>query len=190
MVTRNQITGQTNIIVKIDQVDLDHRIAHAFDKTGAPIQVSWRQSAGGVTRIPNQGEKWTAQKVGFTWYLEDKLDSLDEHSYVQSSMQPGDTRLSADGTIHIKADAAHINGRGIAPVVHDTFNETSSFTSIVLASEVSTPESIMIFVNGLLVSPVHWLIDNDNRTITFATAQAAGEVVVYYQTWAEALDDF
>ena len=187
-------TGNQQIVVLIQQVDIPNRIAHVTDKTGAPIQVSWRQSPAGALHIPSAGEKWVASRIGGTlggiWNLDSKLDSMDDHQWVKDNMQPGDTRLSAAGTLHMTTNQAMMNGRGIAPTLRDQFDSDTAFTVITLNSLVSTEESIHILLNGLTCSSSLWVFDANDNTITFIPDMASGQMVVYYQSWVLQMDDF
>ncbi|MBU6232351.1 hypothetical protein KGP36_06990 [Patescibacteria group bacterium] len=83
-------------IVKIDEVDLSNRLAHCKDKTNSNFQCSFRTTGAGTFYVPNQGEKWLAKKIGNIWYLEAKLDTTDQHTWITANMVPGDVRIDGN----------------------------------------------------------------------------------------------
>lgn len=186
MIPSRQIELQ-KIGVTIDDVDLPNRIAHARDKTNVVIQVSFRDSPGGILHIPKQGERWVITRLGHgPWYLDTKLDSQDEHSHVKESMNPGDTRLSAD-SMHILNNSAYMNNRGLGTTVKDNFYSSSPWTAATLSSDPATQESIHPMLNGILITPDLYKVVG--RSITFNHTMAIGSLVITYQVWQSAMDD-
>ena len=185
--------GQEYIVLEIDDVDIATRMAHCFDKMKAPLIASFRESPGGLLRVPAKGERWTAKRQGWVWHLEAKMDTLIDHEFVVDSMNPGDTRVQADGTFHIQMERTEMNGRGIAPTVKDTFYSASGFTSFVLASQPVGPLCIHPVLNGMTLAPELWFVDYDNdpsgRTSRFYSTMGAGDLIVTYQAWVYANDD-
>jgi hypothetical protein len=82
------------IAVLIDEVDPSTRTVWAYDKTGQRIMAAWRETTGGVVRIPAQGENWTIERKGFQWHLDKKFSTADEHAIITTEMNPGDVHIS------------------------------------------------------------------------------------------------
>lgn len=180
--------GMQSIVVRIEDVDMTNRLVHAFDKSKARIQISFRDiPGGGLLRIPDQGERWVAERQGWVWRLTGRLSSAAEQAEVAGLLEAGDSRLYSPGILYIDADEVIVNGRPFGTHVHDLFHETSTFTSVTLSGDVANPLSVMPFLNGLFIDPSQWTLTN--RTIAFAATMAAGTLVVYYETIAQAYDD-
>ncbi len=132
---QNRTAQQEMIVVEIDQVDLTTRVAHVFDKTRAPIQVSFRQAPGGIFHVPFKGEMWTAKRVGVQWYLDAKLDALTDHRWAVEHMQPGDTRIDAEGALHILADKLAFFGGTphVKPAVTGSRGGNAALASLITA---------------------------------------------------------
>jgi len=190
---RTATPGQDYIVLEIDDIDISTRMTHCFDKTKAPFIASFRESPGGLLRVPNKGERWTAKRQGWVWHLEAKLDDLVQHEFVMDNMAPGDTRVQSDGTFHIQMERTEMNGRGIAPTVKDTFYNGTGFTTFTLASEPVGPLCVHPVLNGMTVSPELWFTDYNadptGRVINFYSTMGAGSLVVTYQAWIYANDD-
>lgn len=178
MAPRNQITGLEYIVVKIAQVDITNRIAHCTDKTGAPIQVVFRLAAGGILHVPAPDEKWSAKKLGHTWHLAEKQDTLPEHQWVVDNMQPGDTRISGE-TLHVLSEGFEFNGQPIGATTYSVFTADGSLTSFALAATPVDIHTIQAFIGGVLIDPR--TIRLSGATVSFLTAPAAGTLVIYYQ---------
>lgn len=181
--------GQEYVVLEIDEVDVSTRQAHCFDKTKAPLIASFRESPGGLLRIPANGERWTAKRQGWIWHLEAKMDSLEDHAFAQDNMTPGDARLQSDGALFIQMTSATMNGRGIGPDIKDVFYDDVGFSSVYLTSEAVSLMSTHPKLNGVDLDPMLWDLGADNRTITFHNIMGAGYLVVSYQSWAAAMDD-
>lgn len=167
------------IVVRIDEIDVVNRVCHARDKTNVLIQVSFRDAPGGVLQIPAQNERWTVTRIGHgPWYLDKKLDSHDDHTWVEENMHPGDTRLSTDNTLFIEAEAIQINGIPFGYMTYASFTTDGTTESYTLPE---TPVQMpMAFINGLLINPSTFVINGSS--LIFATAPPSGTLVVYYQT--------
>lgn len=185
----NQIVGLEFIRIKVSQVDMSLRTVHALDKTGSPIVVNWKAYAGGILHVPNVGETWTAKKLGHQWHLDQLLDTLPQQNAVVAELQPGDTRISTPGQLQLILETATMNGRGIAPTVRDQYwRPNEQYTAVTLSSQPATVDSIMPFLNGLSVAPNLWGWDGELE-LTFIHLMAAGELVVWYQSWVPANAD-
>lgn len=185
-----QVTpGQEYIVLEVDDVDVSTRMARCFDKTKAPLIASFRESPGGLLRIPANGERWTAKRLGWVWHLEAKLDSLVDHAFAQDNMTPGDARLQSDGALFIQMTSATMNGRGIGPDIRDTFYNDTGFDSVYLTSEAVSLMSTHPSLNGITLDSNLWTLGEDNRTISFHNTMGAGYMVVMYQSWSYAMDD-
>lgn len=188
MATANRMQQQELIVVKIDQVDLANRQAHVTDKTDSPFIVSFRSTPGGIFHVPAQGEKWTAKRLGATWHLDQRLDSLDEHTWAVANMGAGDTRISSAGTLHLRTDVVEINDRSFGATVTDYFYSASlGFTSVTLGGTPVSAETVQVFLNGVLVPLRIWTLSG--RTLTFSTTMGAGDLTIYYQTMLHQMDD-
>lgn len=173
MAGANRTQQQEHIVVKIDQVDLANRQAHVTDKTDSPFVVSFRSAPGGVFHVPTQGEKWTAKRLGATWHLDQRLDSLDEHTWAVANMGDGDTRI--EGT------RVFVNHRPFGPTIVETFlSDPAAFTAVTLAHTPTGAGQVSVYLNGLLAQESLWTLSG--KTITFIPAMAAGYVNVEYQT--------
>jgi hypothetical protein len=175
------------IVVLVVDVDVPNRTAYGQDKTNVVIQCSWRDAPGGILHIPNAGERWAVTRQGIgQWMLDSKLDSVDQHDFVQSEMQPGDTRVDAD-TMHMLVTDAFMNGRGIGTTVKDNYYSDTNWATVTLSTDPATPESIHPMLNGILITPD--LYDLNGRTLTFHNLMALGSLVITYQVWTRALED-
>jgi hypothetical protein len=174
-----QPASHTTIVVTIDEVDLTRRFVWGYDKTKTRIQCSMRESPGGILRIPNQGELWTACRRGYVWYIDRKLDSSDEQAAVVSDMSPGDVRISGsdtNSTIDIQGNVL-INGSPPSPALKvNTFESVSAFTTVTLDADPGS--SVLVYLNALLVNSNLWTING--RVITFINPMGSGELVVYF----------
>lgn len=166
-------------ILKIDETDLANRIVHCHDKTGSNVQAFFRDSPGGMFYVPKQGEQWTAKRIGYSWHLENRLDTSEEHTDAVGSLSPGDLRLSSD-QLQIAAEQISLNDHPLGFTVYDAFLSSGSFTQVVLASPPVHKNSVMVFHNGLLLNPSTWTLSA--QVINFASSQSSGDIVVYYQT--------
>ena len=182
----NKVT-QEYIVVQIEQVDLDNRQVHVRDKTNAPFMASFRQHPAGILHVPAPGEKWTAKRLGNIWYLDQRLDTLTEHLWMAANMAAGDTKIYGD-TLWLEVESIKVNDRNLGPTVRDFFYEASvGFTSVTLSAVPVSVESIQVYLNGVLAEPNIWTFSG--RTLTFIPDMAAGHLVVYYQSVAQAYDD-
>lgn len=173
-------------ILRIDEIDLDNRIVHCLDKTGSNVQAFFRDSPGGTFYVPKQGEQWTAKRIGYSWHLENRLDSLDEHQGAAGSLSPGDLRLSA-GQLQVTVEQIDLNGHPLGFTVYDSFLSGGTFNQVTLASSPVHKNSIMVFHNGSLLNPSTWTLGA--RVIRFVSPQSSGDIVVYYQTLASTFID-
>lgn len=177
----NRTTAQEMIVVEIDQVDLTTRVAHVFDKTRAPIQVSFRQAPGGIFHIPVRGEMWTAKRVGVQWYLDQKLDTLADHRWAVEHMQAGDTRIDALATLFLLTPTVSLNGRDFGATVNEVFESlVDPFLTVTLTHTPVSDGSIQVFENGALMLPSEY--SRAGKVITFLVETSTGHMVVYYQT--------
>jgi len=177
------------IIVQIDDIDMANRLVHAFDKTNVRITASYRNQPGGLMLIPSRGERWTAHRSGWIWYLDKRIDSADEAAHAVANLSPGDARLSASGIIDTTMRGFYMNNRGIGPTVKDNFYQDTGFTSVVLSSAPVSFESLHPTLNGMAISNDLYTYDFDTRTVTFNSTMGAGALLVTYQTWVYANDD-
>ena len=91
------------ILVTINEVDVANRVVHARDKMDADLQISWRDTGGSMTAVPTAGERWTARREGYIWYLENRLATQDEHEQI-AELSPGDLALQTTGDLYLQAD--------------------------------------------------------------------------------------
>lgn len=188
MALSNRAAQQEYIVVKIEQVDLANRIAHVRDKTNSPLLVSFREAPGGILHVPAQDQKWTAKRLGATWHLEAKLDSLSDARWAADNMQSGDTRITSDGTVHVLTEGMEINQRAFGATVRDFFYSASAgFTSVTLSGTPVSADTVQVHLNGQFVPHTVWTLSG--RTITFNTTMAAGNLTVHYQTMLTYMDD-
>ena len=113
-----QPASHNYIAVRIDDVDPSTRTAWAYDKTGNRIQCAWRETTGGVVRIPAQGEDWTAERKGYQWHLDKKFSSADEHALIESGMNPGDVHISGatkDSQVNLQGNVT-ANGAAVSTI--------------------------------------------------------------------------
>lgn len=187
MVVRPITPPQMQITVTIDEVDISTRTVHAHDKTNAPIQASFRTAPGAAMRIPAQGDLWTAQRIGFQWYLGERIDTVAEHAYANDSMGSGDTRLASDGTLHVLSDSIIFNGQPIGATTYEVFTADGISNTYNLEIAPVSAHSVQAFVNGLLVDPRG--ITVTGSTLTFLIPPPAGFFVVYYERWGYVYSD-
>ena len=174
--------GVEYIVVKIDDIDTPNRSVHVLDKTNSRFQASFREAPGGMFYVPQQGELWTAKRLGYQWHLDYKLDHAEDQEFT-SGMSPGDMRVS-NNNMYFESTGAWGNGLGWGPTVNDVFYITTPQSVFVLAGVPAgtSGHSIQIWVNGALIDPNSWAVSD--RTITIFTPVSTGPVVVQYQTWS------
>lgn len=175
------------LVMEINDVDMTNRSVFARDKTGALVQVSFRSQTG-MTQIPAQGELWTCVRRGYTWHLENKLDSKDDHS-ILSSMAPGDARLASAGAMQVQTQSMYVNSRPIGATVLDHFSQSTPFSSVTLTTTPSGTETIQPSLNGVLLSPDLWSYDVNSRVLLFYAPLGYGNLLVRYETWRPLMDD-
>jgi len=181
--------GKQSIVVRIEDVDMQNRLVHAFDKSGSRIQVSFRDiPGGGLLRIPNQSERWTAERHGWIWRLTGRISSTAEQSELSTLLQPGDSLLDTPNILYVNAEEVILNGRAIGTTVHDQYLSASPYTSVTLSSVPADMGTVMPFLNGLLVEPTLW--DLFGQDLIFRTPLgSSGTLVVYYEAIVKAYDD-
>lgn len=99
---------QERILITINEVDVKNRAVHAKDKMNADLQVSWRDTGSTVTVVPAAGERWTARREGYIWYLENRLDDEEAQAFVET-LAPGDQVLASTGSLFLRAPAIFAN---------------------------------------------------------------------------------
>lgn len=180
MLAVTQKTPQfSQIVIDIDDVDIPNRTVTGHDKTNVLIQASFREAPGAALRIPTQGEKWTVQRIGYQWRLGQRLDSPDEHTTLTDSMAPGDSRISAGGTLHVVGEAINYNGQPVGATTWNVFDADGVATVFALDVEAVHPQTVQAFANGLLIDPRMFTVAGD--TVTFLTAPPSGTLVFYFQ---------
>lgn len=170
------------LTVRIDDVDQSQRVVHARDRTGAMYTVSYRDSTGGITLIPSNGEIWIAIRKGYTWFLDSRMDSADEDA-VLATYQPGDLRVQADGAIRMLGTSLTFNGHpvGGAGVTDQFEHPATGYTSVTLSQKPLEADKIAVYLNGLLLNSSLWTWDG-NVTINFGSAMGeAGYLSVVYE---------
>lgn len=96
------------IALKIEEVDLARRTAHAADKFGGKMVASW--GAGEIVRVPAIGEVWTAERNGYQWTLIRRVEVDFE------DLEPGDVQIDSSGTLHLDAPTVLVNGEDISDI--------------------------------------------------------------------------
>jgi hypothetical protein len=165
--------GYEFIGVVVDEVDAAARSCSATDRTGAVLQVSFRDQSGGVAYVPSPGERWVAVRRGYQWFLDRRMDSEDEGTAL-AAYEPGDMRISAPGTIRVEAQQMTLNGAPLGATVTDEFEDPASGFASVALSEDADEQSIQVYLNGLLTPTAAWTYDAPTRALTFSPA--LGEV--------------
>lgn len=171
------------LAVTIDDVDTSLRVAHAYDRTGTILQISYRDQAGGVALVPTQGEQWIAVRKGYTWFLDRRIETTDS---VFDGLGPGDMSISAPGTIYINGQPLSAIGGNIVQEEVENAVAFAGYTTHTLTYTPLGAESITVFLNGLLLWPSLWTYDAGTKTITFDTDYGdIGSLLVRYETAEE-----
>jgi len=173
--------GYEFMAIVVDDVDTASRTVHSRDRTGAAIQVSYRDQPGGIALVPKQGERWLAVRRGYSWFLEKRQDSAEEHDEL-AGYAPGDMRIRADGAIRMVGDSLTFNGSPVGgALARDEFEHPGTgFTSVTLTAAAQAG-SVRVYLNGLLLPSTVWAWDPDTDVITFTGALGeAGFVEVLY----------
>lgn len=179
-------SSESYVVVTIDDVDIENRLAYVFDKTGGTFIASFRSSAAGILYIPAQGEHWTAIRIGYGWSLDKRLDTPTEHSEVVSSMSPGDVRVGTGGTTMLSTDNLLINSDPLGVAAVDAFDTDGIEDGFLLEYAPVSIASVQVYLAGLLVDPrTYSVVDN---AVLFTSPPAAGVLVVYYQANPGTLD--
>lgn len=178
------LTPQTaKIAVRIDDVNMKDRTIHAIDKTGAKVRVSFREVPASF-RIPASGEVWIAHRHGWVWYLDQRLDTVEEHADL-ATMSPGDTRVHAKGTVRTIAAANELNGNPLGSTAVEQFITTGTSADFNLKSIPVHNDTIQVFRNtDFLHQTVDYsvVISNEVATISLALTPTSGNhISVYYQ---------
>ena len=106
---KREITPQSGevISVTIIEVDMANRMVHAEDRTGGSFAITFR-ATGAFLQVPQIGEHWTANRVGFEWHLGNKIPDPDSPL---TGLSPGDMQLETSGNIHLNTgDTVYVNG--------------------------------------------------------------------------------
>lgn len=171
-------TPNDRIVVKIIDVDVVNRSAACQDKTGGKFSCSFRQ-IGAAFRIPSPGDLWVANRNGYIWYLDSRLDRADEAAAL-SNLQPGDTRVLSDGTIYFEAEGISFNEQPVGAMTYDAFTGDATTTDFRLASPPISHDSVQVYVNGAFKPPTVYTLTG--QELSFHVAPANSDVViVYYQ---------
>lgn len=122
------------IAILIDEVDIVNRRVVGIDKTNKkfPLNVSF---TGACFQVPAKGERWVIYRDGYDWNLEDRLDD-DGDRIPLSSLEPGDTRIRAAGTIYFDADTVEFGDS----VVNFELADSSVTTPKLANDAVTTPK--------------------------------------------------
>lgn len=179
--------GAQNVaVVLIDDVDLPNRIVHARDKTNVLFQISFRATEAGILRVPEPGEKWTAVRIGWQWYLDKKLTNTPEQTWINENMGVGDSLIDAN-TLYATVSSFILSGLPLGASVYDALTTDGTTASYTLHRQPVAAETIQAFINGLLIDPR--LYSLSGSTITFQDVPHAGTLIVYYQTLSNTLSD-
>ena len=183
------LTPQTaKIAVRIDEVDVKNRLIVGIDKTGAKISISFRDVPAAF-RIPAQGELWTAWRYGWMWFIDQRIDSADEHDALVEQMTPGDMRMQANGTIQIYGQAMTINGQPFGATALDTFSGDGATVDFTLNAPPVHGHTVQVYVESDFL---HQQFDYSvsGNTVTFVTAPTNGDrISVYYQRLGRVFED-
>jgi hypothetical protein len=171
------------LAVQIDDVDTTLRVAHAIDRTGTVLQISYRDQPGGIALVPSQGEQWIAVRKGYTWYLDRRIEGSDT---VFDGLGPGDMSISAPGTIWINGQPLSAIGGNIVQEEVENASPFAGYTTHVLGYAPISDDNITVYLNGLLLWPSLWTYDEGTQTITFdADYGDIGVLLVRYETAEE-----
>jgi hypothetical protein len=165
----------------VDDVDMDARLVHARDRTGSRIQVSFRDQPGGITLVPSPGERWIAVRKGYSWFLDKRMDSAEEHEEL-AGYAPGDMRIMADGAVRIIGDSLTFNGLPVgSPPLVDVFEDPVLGFDAVTLSESALEDSIQVYINGLLIPASIYTFDGTTGITFDDTMGDAGFLQVVYR---------
>lgn len=182
---RTAVPDQNQIVLAIVEVDIPSRTAHCTDRTGASYMATFR-TQGGLFVVPNIGDNWVAQRIGWTWNLTTRLDSAADHEFL-TTLMPGDGRISLDGTLQMAVGAVTINAQPFGATTRDIFYPDGTVISWSLTSVPVHVHTVMAYENGLLVDPNRFVLSEN--VLTFVTDPPAGTLVVYYQQWQQVSED-
>lgn len=181
-VRRTTTPEKTRIVVKIDEVDLSKRMVHAKDGTFGNIYAYFRET-GAAFNIPAQGERWYVNRHGFEWLLDRKLDDSSE-TPIFDGMNPGDTRVTSSGVVHIAAPSGiQSNSRPIGVTRREVTATSGSVASTTLAEAPVSIHTVQVFVDGVLTNPSEVSINGSNdKQLDFSPSlSVTAWYAVYYQ---------
>lgn len=185
---RSQLTPLSEwSTIRVDEVDFANRFVIGIDKTYATIQAIFR-SVPASFRIPMQGELWSIERKGYTWYLGERLDNDDDHSAL-TEMSPGDTRVHADGELRMIASSHSINGQPFGAAALDHFVGNGAQTVFELSSDPVSDYTVSAYVStAFLHQGISYSVSGRNVTFTTPPAGSA-PISIYYQRWGYAYTD-
>lgn len=171
------------IILRVDEVDLDSRIAYCLDQTNNYIAAYWQYQPGGVTFVPQSGEIWRGYRQGYRWFLQNRLDVLPDDIAI------GDAALSTTNNLYIQTKTLYINQRPLGTTVLDVFHKNTGYLSVKLSHKPISKEVIRPKLNGLDVVNTIWRFDEETNILSFIHEMGHGYLQVFYETWQQSSDD-
>jgi microcystin-dependent protein len=102
-------------VIKITEVNMSKRQITGIDQHGTR-QAASLHFLDPLVSIPARGEQWTAVRRGNDWYLNKRIETGNERTRL-SSLNPGDRRLDAPGTLHLGGQEVWINGEEIEDLI-------------------------------------------------------------------------
>jgi hypothetical protein len=170
------------IVAKIEEVDLQKRHVYVQERSLGRVMAAFRQTSAAFN-IPAQGEFWYITRHGFEWLLDRKIDSLDQHNDL-TGMNPGDTRVTSGGTVHISApNGLQSNSRPIGVTRNEVFTTSGSVSSVALSEAPVDIQTVQVFVDGVLAKPSEVSINGSNdKQLDFSPSlSVTAWYAVYYQ---------
>jgi hypothetical protein len=175
------IERQTVMIV---ETDLEQRRITVIDKTSRRFQLDL-PFADAAQSIPAPDEVWSIYRDnGYQWFLDKRQDAGDDRVPLDS-MQPGDTRVRAKGTLHLDAAELLLNGQQIGVTTWERFILQTENSAVVLSRMPISLKTVQVYFNGVLQDPSTYFMGGEFQAELELGFNIVNEdntiVVVYYQ---------
>lgn len=99
-------TSNNRMLVAITRLDFDTRMWVGWNNLSGEVAIFPRLLPGGTYVIPKVGEQWLIQKLGQTWYLDDKTDFQDPR--VLLPPEEGLTAIGGSGPTYIVGERVEL----------------------------------------------------------------------------------
>jgi hypothetical protein len=168
--------------VIIEEIDAPNRVAHARDKFGGKLQISYDSSTGGMTFVPEVNEVWVVVRDELQWaFIYRVEDGTGTDRVPVGDLAAGDTKIRAANAIQFDAASIMVNGFPIGLTIWERFELSADTDEVVLIKQPVDIRSVQVHNNRSLVDPFGIAVSDEERTLTFSPALSAGVAIVYYQ---------